>query len=48
MKEVTPGAVLQESFGSSWFPIDHLGPFRLADLETLLRAADARVSPLAK
>jgi len=51
MKGFTPGAVHQESFGSSWFPIGLLGRFRLAHLENLLLATDAagtRVSPLAK
>ena len=51
MKGFTPGAVHQESFGSSWFPIGLLGRFRLAHLENLLLATDAagtRVSPLEK
>ena len=48
MKGITPGMIFEESFGSSWSPSDHLGPFRLVCLETLLRVADARVSPLAK
>ena len=48
MKGFTPGMIFEESFDSSWFPIDDLGPFRLAHLENLLRAADARTSPLAK
>lgn len=48
MNGITPGTVLQESFGSSWFPSDQLGSFRLAYLETLLRAADAHASSLAK
>ena len=38
MKGFTPGAVLQESFGPSWFPNADRSPFRLVCLETLLRS----------
>jgi hypothetical protein len=48
MKGITPGMIFEESFGSSWFPIGLLGRFRLAHLETLLRAtAEPRASSLA-
>ena len=47
MKGITPGMVLQKSFGSSWLPGERLGPC-LVCLEALLRATDAHASRLAK